>query len=267
MGVGPEPLYTPGNIPSPAYQLRYTWTGWPSVGLLPKEPNQEFFRGLDAKWEEDGIRRLASHWSSHSIQLTCSVTPQVSPTQFTSRIKGRLQHQIRQAGLLVDFSRKVAFRTIGENRRQHVENYIENQVSKEQYVDPNFAIQMQKFTEVDSNVLLQEPSKTRSGRYWYNLHLVLVTTARMRFTDERALRRISETCRRIAELKGYLISRRSVMPDHLHLSLRGNLDHSPEMIALSFMNNLAYCMGQKMIWQPSYYVGSFGEYDMGAVRK
>ncbi len=31
-------------------------------------------------------------------------------------------------------------------------------------------------------------------------------------------------------------------------------------------NNLAFAFGQKAIWVPSYYVGSFGEYDMGAVR-
>lgn len=56
------------------------------------------------------------------------------------------------------------------------------------------------------------------------------------------------------------------MPDHIHLSLRGDVAHSPEDIALSFMNNIAFAFGQKAIFRPSYYVGTFGEYDMGAVR-
>jgi RNA polymerase sigma factor (sigma-70 family) len=32
------------------------------------------------------------------------------------------------------------------------------------------------------------------------------------------------------------------------------------------MNNLAYAMGQKAIWQNGYYVGTFSEYNMNAVR-
>jgi len=56
------------------------------------------------------------------------------------------------------------------------------------------------------------------------------------------------------------------MPDHLHMALRGNIEHDPQTIALSFMNNLAYALGQKPVWEFGYYVGSFGEYDMNAVR-
>ena len=57
------------------------------------------------------------------------------------------------------------------------------------------------------------------------------------------------------------------MPDHVHLALRGNIEQSPEEIALAVMNNLAYAFGQNPIWQASYYVATFSEYDMGAVRR
>ncbi len=50
------------------------------------------------------------------------------------------------------------------------------------------------------------------------------------------------------------------------MALRGNIEHSPQDIALAFLNNLAYAMGQNAIWQSGYYAGTFGEYDMGAVR-
>jgi hypothetical protein len=56
------------------------------------------------------------------------------------------------------------------------------------------------------------------------------------------------------------------MPDHLHLSLRGNIAHSPTEIALSFQNNLAYSLGQVRFLADTFYVGTFGEYDMWAVR-
>jgi REP element-mobilizing transposase RayT len=128
------------------------------------------FRGLDEAWEGDGLRRLEQEWRPDMIQFTFSVKPGVSPVFFAARVKGRLQHAFRLAGMPVAFSRKVAVRTIGKNTRNELEAYIRRQVN------------------------------------------------------------------------------------------------SPEEIALGFMNYLAHAFGQKPIWQAGYYVGSFGEYDMGAVR-
>lgn len=53
-------------------------------------------------------------------------------------MKGRLQHALRVAETPTAFSRKVAFRSIGENRREQVEAYIGGQVSKEHFVDDRF---------------------------------------------------------------------------------------------------------------------------------
>jgi REP element-mobilizing transposase RayT len=56
------------------------------------------------------------------------------------------------------------------------------------------------------------------------------------------------------------------MPDHVHMALRGNINESPEEIALAIMNNTAYAMGQNSIWQRGFYVGTFSEYDVRALR-
>ncbi len=56
------------------------------------------------------------------------------------------------------------------------------------------------------------------------------------------------------------------MPDHLHAALRGNIEHSPETIALAFQNNVAYLLGQVPIWTNGFCLGTFGEYRMDAVR-
>jgi REP element-mobilizing transposase RayT len=71
----------------------------------------------------------------------------------------------------------------------------------------------------------------------------------------------------IAAKKGYAISELSVMPDHLPAALRGNIEQSPAEIARSFQNNLAYLLGQVRWWSDGYYVGTFSEYDMRAVRR
>lgn len=263
----PSPLYTPRTLSEPAYHLRYAWTGWPSEGTqFPDFPPSSLWESLTEAWETDGIRYLESNWAPHRIQITCSVRPTVGPVFFTGRVKGRLQHAMRMAGQPAKFSRKVAFRSLGENNRKTVELYIGNQVANAGFVDPRFAQLLDRFTKINEFVDLRRPASSLSGRYWYNLHLVLVTEERMRFTDEPSLAKLFQLCNRIAEKKGYRVSACSVMPDHVHVALGGDIERSPEEIALSYMNNLAYGFGQRPIWRPSYYVGSFGEYDMGAVR-
>ncbi len=57
------------------------------------------------------------------------------------------------------------------------------------------------------------------------------------------------------------------MPDHLHLALRGVIEESPEEIALSFMNNLSHFLQLGAVWRLGYYAGTFGEYNMRAIRE
>ncbi len=259
-------LYSPLDLRPPAYQMRYTWSGWPSMSKFPELPPSTFWEPLHAAWEEDGLRKLEQKWSAELIQFTFSVKPQVAPITFAARVKGRLQHALRKACLATEFSRKVAVGTVGNNHRTDVEAYIEGQVDKEQFADPRFKAMLRQFTVADPSVDLAVATQTNSGRYWYNLHLVLVVAQRFRIADAELLGTLRDWSLKIADKKGYGISRLSLMPDHLHASLRGTIAHTPEDIALAFLNNLAYAAGQKAIWEPCYYVGTFGEYDMGAVR-
>lgn len=80
------------------------------------------------------------------------------------------------------------------------------------------------------------------------------------------LRAIRDGCTRIATQKGHLVSRLSVMPDHLHIALRPAIDQSPADVALAYQNNLAFLLGQKRMWKDGFYVGTFGEYTIQAVR-
>ena len=111
------------------------------------------------------------------------------------------------------------------------------------------------------------PTKSRSGRYWYNLHLVLVVQGRYAITDLDLLRRVYDTSRRVAAQNRYFISELSVLPDHLHVALRGAIDQSTGEIALEFLNGLAHGVRQGAIWKHGYYIGTFSEYSMNAVRR
>lgn len=76
------------------------------------------------------------------------------------------------------FSRKVSFRGISENHTAEIGNYIRTQVEKEPFVDPRFSEILKRFTMTDDSVRLDEPSESNSGRYWYNLRVVLVVASR-----------------------------------------------------------------------------------------
>ena len=264
----PEPLYSGHNV-HPAYEIRYTWTGWPSRRgePFPNKPPEDLFASLKQAWEADGLRLLEYHWTEETIQLALSTKPDVSPVFCAARIKGRLQHALRAVGCPRKFSRKVALRTVGHNARKDVEGYIRKQVPKEGFADSRFAERLKGYHQCPPDVDLSAPSVTSSGRYWYNLHLVLVTAGRYRLGEDETLKKLSDGCMAIAGKKGHLISELSIMPDHLHVALRGSIEQAPHEIALAFQNNLAYQLGQFRVWEDGYYVGTFGDYDMQAVRR
>jgi REP element-mobilizing transposase RayT len=147
-----------------------------------------------------------------------------------------------------------------------VETYIRNQVPKEPLADERFREMLRSFTVVNPQVDLSAPTESNSGRYWYNLHLVLVVRERYRIGEAATLAHIRDTTMRICTKKNYGASTLAVLPDHLHLAVRGTIGHSPEEMALSFLNNLAHALGQRPWWEAGNYAGTFGEYSMAAVR-
>jgi REP element-mobilizing transposase RayT len=259
-----QPLYRGDDLKF-AGLLRYTWTGWASTGEIPQPA--AMIDSLKPLWENDGLRLLEHHWQGRQLQLAFSTRPDVTPVFAAGRAKGRFQDALRKARCAFSgFSRMLAVRSVGDNTRRQVEEYIAGQVAKEGFIDPRFREQMEEFTVCCPEVDLSQPTETARGRYWYNLHVVLVVAQRHRIVDRQRLAAIRDGCFRIAAKKGHRISTLSVMPDHLHVAIRGNIEHSPAQIALALQNNLAYLLGQTPIWQDSSYCATFGEYDMGAIR-
>lgn len=264
--MAPKPIYQADHLHG-AYHLRFGWTGWSSTGAFPEQISPSLLARVATEWENDGLRLLESSLSRRMIQLTFSAKPQVSPVDLAARVKGRLQYCLRKSGLTFQFSRKLAVRSIGENRTAEVQAYVLRQAQKEPLGDERFRQFLKQFTVVDPAVDLSTPTESRSGRYWYNLHLVLVVRERHRIVDAARLTKIRDQSFQIGWKKGHAVSSLSVMPDHLHIVLRGNISHSAEQIALSFLNNLAFGLGQNAVWEFGYYAGTFSEYNMNAVRK
>jgi len=229
----PEPLYQSTDLRA-AYQLRYGWTGWPSNEPFPNDHIAAALPAIAPEWESDGLRVLESLLSPQQLQLTLSATPQLDPVTLAARVKGRIQHHCRQRGQAVSFSRKVGVRSLGDPTRAQVEAYIRAQVEHHDVADARFMEALKAFTVDRPEIDLSQPSETNSGRYWYNLHLVLVVGERFRIGEPATLAKIRDGALQICARKGYWLSTAAVLPDHLHLAFRGSIGQSPETIGCHF---------------------------------
>ena len=252
----------------PTHSLFYTWSGWLSEESLrpfPPQPNESFFTALAALWQTDGLTLLSQTWKSDLIQLAFSVTPDIAPVFFTQRVKGRLQHALREAGQPTDFSRKVGMRAIGKNITTVVENYLARQTDRGEFADERYRATLATEAFEDVSLDLADPAEVKRGRYWYNLHLVLVTAGRYRMGREDFVLKLRTTAQSTATEHGCALKAFALMPDHVHVALRGNVERAPVEIGVAFQNDLARAAGCRL-WDDHFYAGTFSEYSLKKIQ-
>jgi REP element-mobilizing transposase RayT len=258
-----QPLYTSANC-SPAYELRWSLAIFATSALPPAE---SWVEQLQTVVERDNVRLLEHrHPSPNTWQFLLSTKPHVAPPVIVKSVKGRLQHLL-QASHPNAFRRNFSLTSVGDVRREVVEAYVANQLGHHRLADPRAQERLAKYQLAFPEVDLSQPMFSSHGRYVYNLHVALVHDSRWCDVDEGRLNTTRDTVIKAAAKKQHRLSRVALLADHLHLTLGGNERESPEEIALSYLNNLAFAHGMAPLYRYSYYVGTFGEYDLGAIRR
>ena len=186
----PQEHYRSDNTTA-AYSLRWSWAGWPSTGLFPSLDSNAW-ETLESLWEKDGIRVLEKRCTDSQWHLTVSSRTNVVPSFIVARLKGRIDHAFRSSSSGFQFSRKVSLRSLGSNTEVEVQNYIANQVQKAEFCDSKFASQLSSFTRKWDPSDCSEAIVVTSGRYWFQLHLVLVVDHRHFIRDLQFLGRLFE---------------------------------------------------------------------------
>ncbi len=125
--------------------------------------------------------------------------------------------------------------------------------------------QLQQYQKSFPDVDLSHPVTSAHGQCCFNLRLVLVNHHRWIEIRSAILEKLSRMIDRVASKYGHRISRAGLPADHVHLTIGCVVDQSPEDVALSYLNNLAYTVGMTPNYQFEYSVGTIGEYDRGAV--
>ena len=118
----------------------------------------------------------------------------------------------------------------------------------------------------DKAVDLSKPCIGTYGQYLNSLQIVLENAESLHEVRETQLMRVRNVIARACRKKEWRLSRIGLLSNHVHVLLGAGVTESPQSVALSLMNNIAYVYDMKPILKFSYYVGTFGGYDRGAVR-
>ena len=255
--------YSSRNL-RPPHDIHYSWTGWPSDCEFPAPPPLELVPNLAAALKPDGLIVESHTWRPDQIQVTVAAPPEAAPVWIAQRLKGRLDHLLRTQGTPTKFSRKVSLRAIGHNRTETVDRYVRDQLEHVDLADARYRETLASVALNDDTVDLSEPSISSHGRYWYSLHLVFVVAARHRIGGRKFLERLRDRVMDASENQDCALKRVAIMPDHMHVALRGNPSRSPSEIAVGVQEATAQAAGCRL-WDHAFYVGTFGDYDHGAV--
>ena len=261
--MSPAPIYTSENC-TPAFQLNWSYAlFWRATAI----DDSQWKEALNESLSTDGIRILMCQQRQANVtQLLVSTPPNVAPQFLAQRVKGRLQHLIRKK-MPGAFRRNYSLSTVGSTKRGKLESYVAQQIEHHRYADPRFRALLRRFQIVRADADLSQRQATSHALYTFNLHVVLEVQPGAAANDEPTLQAWRDMILRASQAKGRLLTRASVLPDHIHLLVGCQLDESPEQVALGYLNNLAYACGMKPVFRYSYYVGSFGEYDLGAIER
>ncbi|OYV91007.1 MAG: hypothetical protein B7Z73_05715 [Planctomycetia bacterium 21-64-5] len=258
----PEAIYTHRSCHH-AYQLIWSlavfWNESPP-------PAAGWLDALGNVTEPDGVRLLEHRLVNDRVsQFLVSTCPETAPSAIARSVKGRLQYLVRKT-LPKAFQRNYGLRSVGDARAAVVEQYVRRQTAHHPMVDPRVQRQFEDL-RIDGGGDLTTPRVGSHAQFLYNLHLVLVHRDRGKELRTALLERRCTQLLAIAAKKQHLVGWGQLLADHLHVMLGCALTESPEAVALSYMNNLAYAEAMAPLFDFSYYVGTFGEYDLDAVRR
>jgi REP element-mobilizing transposase RayT len=258
-----EALYTTENC-KPAYRLLW------SLALFWKAPAPNvstWLSALQAAVEPDGVRILEHHQRSPTVsQFLVSAKCPVSPAETIRSVKGRLQYLVRRE-VPKAFQRNYSIKSVGEVKRAVVEAYVRSQLNHHVMADERVQQALASFQIPATDVDLSASRRSSHGEFVYNLHLVFVHEERWHEIRPEVLERIRSMIVRASKHKSHLLSSVGLLSDHVHLTLGCSLTESPLEVALGYLNNLAYAQGMRPVYQYGFYAGTFGEYDLGAIRR
>ena len=256
------PLYTAENITT-AYQLNWSLSLFGTIALPVRET---WLEPLKAATEADGIRILSADQRQESIvQFFVRTRAESSPSGIVRSVKARLQYLIRNH-IPKAFRRNYHIQSVGDAKSTTLDQYVTRQTGKHPMADPRVQARIELLQFHDETIDLSQPLIGTYGQYVNSLQFVLENSEGWHEVRERELRRVRSMIISASKKKSWRLSRIGLLCNHVHILLGAAVTESPQSVALSLMNNIAYVYEMKPILKFCYYAGTFGGYDRGAIR-
>jgi len=256
------PTYTATNC-STSYKL------YSSLSLFAKHaiPDaQSWFSQLKDAVEKDGVRILEyAQPSDRTHQFLVSSKPIVSPAMIIKSVKGRLQHAIRDEAPQ-SFHRNYSIKSVGPASCEVVENYVATQLEHHNLGDEELQRQFMSYQIHANDIDLNAVRRSNHGEFIYNLHLVLTHQDRWNEINDEILRSVRDAITKTADARGHLLSEAGIVPDHHHFALGCGVTESPMDVGLAYLNDLAAVYSNAPVFLYGFFVGTFGPFDLNAVR-
>jgi REP element-mobilizing transposase RayT len=257
------PIYLPENCQA-AFQLNWTVTVFGNQELPPKAT---WYEPLKAALEPDGVRILEARLAQpHLAQFFVSTQQAITPSEIVRFIKARWQYLLRSQQPSA-FQRNYFIGSVGKANSEALDHYVARQIEKHPMADDRVTARLAELQFHNPKVALDEEQRSSHGRFVHSLQVVVECVAGWNEIRDEVQTASRNMIVRASNAKGWRLARTGLLSNHIHILLGCGVTESPESVALSLLNNLAFVQGMKPVYRFSYYVGTFGKYDRNAIRR
>ena len=256
-----QPIYTDFNT-NFAYQLNWSLSLFGKSSLPSKEI---WFNALSIATEADEVRVLSAvNRSDNVVQILVSTKPKSSPSDIVRSVKARLQYLLRDQ-VPSAFRRNHHIASVGDAKASVLDQYVASQADKHPMAASIIQSRIVGMQFYDASIDLSKTMVGTYGMYLNSMQIVLENTEGWHEVSDDRLNRVRRTLISAASKKSWRLSRIGLLSNHIHILLGAGATESPQTVALSLMNNIAYVYEMKPILKYSYYAGTFGSYDRGVI--
>jgi REP element-mobilizing transposase RayT len=224
-----------------------------------------------------GIHLLELATNSLDVRALVSLTPAESVAVAASKWKGRVSKWLTDQASNTSakqIARGYFAVTSGSSTAETISAYLDRQGEHHGYSDrvrPPVFVCNYPATPQSESLLKTDHAVTR-----LRFHIVLATQRRQGVFGQAAARAVADCWQELQPECRVRIDKVSFVPDHVHLALSVHPSVAPTVVITALMNAAQETMwrqfdreviqaGVERLWQPSAYVGSFGDLSSNAM--
>jgi putative transposase len=260
------------------YRVYLRWRTHRARPLAPlAELDQAVLENIASKY---GIRVLESASNTTDLLVLVSLKPEETISACTGKLKGQVSKWLREAQQLTQPAEQLSNGyfacTVGKSPREAVEQYLSRQSEHHGYAErvrPPIFVESYELSEDDEARIKPNHSVVVA-----QFHLVLATRWRRGVFGSQEGRAVAAEWRQLQSSWRAALIKVSFLPDHVHLAIRTHPSVSPADLVVELMNSAQQVIFERFaeailparverLWQPSAYIGSYGDLTSPQIRK